>query len=1025
MTLPKGTVTFLFTDIAGSTKLLKSLGEEYAGVLGDQRDLMRAVFQKWHGHEVDTQGDSFFVAFSKAIDAANAATEAQRAMNTHDWPEDARVSVRMALHTGEPEIGPTGYVGMDVHRAARISAVAHGGQILISATTEQLLREDVPAGASLIYQGEHRLKDLSRPDHLFELRVHGLPSDFPPLRSLDRKRTNLPVQSTSFVGRTGELEKIFELLSNPACRLLTLVGPGGIGKTRLALHAAAELSDDFSDGTYFVPLESIPSPEFIVTAVADGMNFTVDSTTLDGTAEDQLLGYLRGRSILLLIDNFEHVMDGVLFLSKLLENAPETKLFVTSRERLNLKSEWTFEVPGLGQDETESSVAAFELFMERARQIDVGFALQDGEEKYVRRICDLVEGLPLAIELAASWVRMYPPRTISEEIEGGIEFLSSSMRDLPTRHKSIQAVLDYSWKLLSDDERSSLMRLSVFQGGFTMSKAKDVADVSNVTMVDLVDKSLLRAGDDGRYEMHGLSRQYALSKLIDNSDEEKKVRERHAVAYADLLKEWEPLIKSGQRGEYLRSFGVEIGNVRVAWDWLINQKRQDLVLNALESLWLYYEIRNWFEEGFNKFKGAVAAFESIESGSGPTGTDAILAKLLTRQGWFAWRLGQYQQAEELAMKGLDLAIESVSIPDQAFSRLMLGIINYVQGDLGEAKGYLDESLDQWREIDDKWGIATTLFYSGQVTHTRGEFGEIDYPYKYGLELFKDAGYQFGATFSHTSVGRVVQTLGDFMKAKQLCVESLAIRREMEDSWGIAACLDSLGVLECGLGELDSAMMACMESLEIRRTLADRRGVATSLNNLAHVAYLREEFIEALRYCKEGLEIRRDLGNQRGIAASLHFLGTVNSALDDPLKAKEYLHESLKIREGLGDKAAISESLNGLGSLWLNLGNSDEAFEYFKQALKVSMEIGAIPLSLDAYYGLADCFLVVGEIEKGIELLSLVAHHRASSQEIKTRAQEVYQSFLEETQDPAVLEAWKQGVEIGIDEAAAKIMEVGF
>jgi predicted ATPase/class 3 adenylate cyclase len=1023
MTLPTGTVTFLFTDISGSTNLLKSLREEYAGVLSDHRDLMREAFLKWQGYEVDTQGDSFFVAFSRAIDAANAAVDAQKAIHGHEWPGDVRIAVRMALHTGEPEIGPTGYVGMDVHRAARISAVAHGGQILVSATTEQLLREDVPPGTSLIYQGEHRLKDLSRPDHIFELRIHELPSEFPPLRSLDRKRTNLPTQATSFVGRTGELEKIHELLTDPSCRLLTLAGPGGIGKTRLALQASAELSGEFEDGTYFIPLESILSAEYIITAMADGMNFTIDSAAVGGTAEDQLMGYLSGRSMLLLLDNFEHVIDGALFLSKILKTAPDTKLLVTSRERLNLKSEWTFDVLGLGHDDSGSNEPAFELFIERARQADVGFVLLDGQEEYVRRICSLVEGLPLAIELAASWVRMYSPEEISEEIESGIEILSSSMRDLPSRHRSIQAVLDYSWKLLTEEERTALRRLSVFQGSFEMSKAKDVSGVSAMTIADLVDKSLLHTRENGRYEMHGLARQYAASRLKEDPDEEKTVRELHAIGYANLLNEWEPFIKGGQRGEYLANFRSEIGNIRLAWDWVINQHRADLILNSIESLWLFYEIRNWFEEGFDKFEEAVSAFEMSEGPSSLGGLDPILIKLQARQSWFAWRLGQYPQAEALAQRSLDLAIESAAISDQAFSRLLLGIINYAQGDLEDARGYLEESLNQWREIEDSWGVATTLFYLGLVTHARGEFGGIEQPYKYGLELFKDAGYQFGATFSHTSVGRVVKTLGDFMNAKKLCEESLAIRREMGDSWGIAACLDSLGVLECGFGELDQAMLACLESLEIRKSLGDRRGVATSLNNLAHVAYLREEYGEAVRYCKEGLEIRRDLGNQRGIAASLYFLGTINSAMDDPLMAKEYLLESLKIREGLGDKNAVAESLIGLGSIFLKLGDVDQGLEQYKQAFEISSEIGAIPLSLEACFGLAEGCLEVGELEKGIELLSLVAHHEVSSQELKNNSHEVFQKLLDQSRDSSLQAAWKRGAEMELEEIQGEFLNL--
>jgi tetratricopeptide (TPR) repeat protein len=629
--------------------------------------------------------------------------------------------------------------------------------------------------------------------------------------------------------------------------------------------------------------------------------------------------------------------------------------------------------------------------------------------------------MPLAIELAASCVRMFTPEEIAKEIEGGIEFLTSSMKDLPSRHRSVQAVLDYSWELLGEDEKSVLMKLAVFHGGFTLSRAMDVAGASIATIADLVDKSQLRKGLDGRYEMHGLALQYARSKLKQVPEIENMVRDVHASTFTGLLKEWEPGLKGGRRGEYLRDFGAEIGNVRTAWDWAINQRRVDLILSSLQSLWLYFETRNWFSEGYEQFKRAAEVIVEHNQTSGQTGLEITLSKLHARQSWFAWRLGRYTHAEELAQTSLDLAIESASMSDQAFSRLILGIVNYVQGELGEAKGYLDESLIQWKEIEDSWGVATALFYLGLVTHARGEFGETQQPYQYGMELFKEAGYQFGATFSHTSLGRVVQTLGDFMKAKRLCEESLSIRRELGDSWGIASCLDSLGVLECGLGELDDAMVACLESLEIRKRLGDMRGVATSLNNLSHVAYLREEYDQAIRYCEEGLVIRRDLGNQRGIAASLNFLGIVTSTLNDHQGAKDYLLESLKIRQDLGDKTAIAESLNNLGSITLKIGNTDEGFEYLKKAFEIAAEIGAIPLGLEALFGLAEWFLEGEDAEKAVELLSIVAHHDAGSQELKSKAQEIFQTLSEDAQDRSLHESWKRGAGTRIEEVEALIM----
>ena len=345
--LPTGTVTFLFTDIEGSTRLLHDLGDDYAAVLADHRRLLRAAFTEAGGREVDTQGDAFFVVFPRARDAVAAAIAAQRALLHHDWPSGASVRVRMGLHTGEPLSGGEGYVGIDVHRAARIGAAAWGGQVIVSQTTRELISADLPEGLHLRGLGEHRLKDLGAPQHLYQIAADDLPSDFPPPRSLDALPNNLPVQLTSLVGRDRELIEIDRLLENPSCRLLTLIGPGGIGKTRLALHAAARRVEKHAQGVYFVPLSAVATPEFLAPTLAAILQFPIDSATSEKDPKAQLLDYLGRRSMLLVMDNFEHLVDGAPLLDELLEGAREIKLIVTSRERLNLRGEWTFDVPGL------------------------------------------------------------------------------------------------------------------------------------------------------------------------------------------------------------------------------------------------------------------------------------------------------------------------------------------------------------------------------------------------------------------------------------------------------------------------------------------------------------------------------------------------------------------------------------------------------------------------------------------------------------------------------------------------------
>src|SRR5437764_1647540 len=390
--LPTGVVTLLFTDVEGSTRLLNELGEDYGEALQEQRGRLRAALVEHEGVEVDTQGDAFFVVFARASNAVAAAADCQRAL------AGGPIRVRMGLHTGEPRLTEEGYVGLDVHKGARIAAVGHGGQVLMSEPTKALVDAEVRD------LGAHRLKDLSAPERIYQLEIDGLPSEFPLLKTIEAGMKNLPLPPTSFVGRASELEAIDRLLDDPGCRLLTLVGPGGVGKTRLALEAAARRVDRYPHGVHFVPLVSVASPEFLAPAVAESIQFAVDGAHSGFSAQDQLLDYLSERSTLLVLDNYEHLVDGTDLLGEIIERAPQVELLTTLRERLNLQSEWVIDVHGLGlMDNGNGGSGALRLFEERAIRIEPAFSLDD-QRAEAQRICTLVEGLPLGIELAASWV---------------------------------------------------------------------------------------------------------------------------------------------------------------------------------------------------------------------------------------------------------------------------------------------------------------------------------------------------------------------------------------------------------------------------------------------------------------------------------------------------------------------------------------------------------------------------------------------------------------------------------------------
>jgi len=524
--LPSGTVTFLFTDIEGSTMLLHELGAEgYEQALAEHRRILRAAFERHGGAEVDTQGDAFFVAFPTAPGALHAAAEGTKGLAA------GAIRVRMGIHTGTPLLGEEGYVGVDVHRAARIAACGHGGQVLISASTAALTGTDV-----LRDLGEHRLKDLSAPERLYQLGE----GEFPALKSL--YRTNLPVPATPFLGREHELQQVLALLEG--ARLLTLTGPGGTGKTRLGLQAAAEASDRYPHGVFWVPLAPLRDPELVLEMAGQALG-----------AKDGLAEHVADKSLLLLLDNFEHVVEAAAGLAELLASCPNLHLLVTSRELLRLPAEQAYPVPPLEPED------GTELFLARARAIEPGFATGAA----VPELCARLEQLPLALELAAARVRVLSPEQLLERLSGRLDLLKAG-RGVDARQETLRATIEWSHELLAEAERQLFARLAVFRGGCTLESAEQVCDADLDTLQSLVDKSLVRVREHDRFWMLETIREYAAERL-QSSGEAEELRRRHAEHFLALAEETEPLAREVDPAT-LDRLEQEADNLRAALDWL-------------------------------------------------------------------------------------------------------------------------------------------------------------------------------------------------------------------------------------------------------------------------------------------------------------------------------------------------------------------------------------------------------------------------------------------------------------------------
>jgi predicted ATPase/class 3 adenylate cyclase len=857
--LPTGVVTLLFTDVEGSTRLLHELGDEYGEALHEHRRRLRTAFAEHEGVEVDTQGDAFFVAFARASNAVAAAADCQRAL------AGGPIRVRMGLHTGEPRLTDEGYVGLDVHKGARIAAVGHGGQVLLSQTTRALVDADVRD------LGVHRLKDLSAPERIYQLEVDGLPCDFPLLKTVEAGMKNLPVPRTSFVGRASELEAIERMLEDPGCRLLTLVGPGGAGKTRLALEAAGRRVDRYPHGVHFVPLASVASPDFLAPAVAESIQFAVDAVHSGFSAEDQLLDYLSERSTLLVLDNFEHLVEGSGFLSKVVERAPQVELLTTSRERLNVQSEWVFDVEGLGLAENgNGSATAVRLFVERAAQAVPGFALDDAGYLQVLRICRLVDGMPLGIELAASWASVLSCAEIADEIEGSIDFLATSMRDMPERHRSLRAAIDHSWRLLTDEQRSAFSRLSVFRGSFDRSAAVAVTGADLRVLSDLVGKSLLRRPDFGRFELHELLRQYAAEQLRLSPAEEADARGRHAHHYAAMLRDRETALMGRDMAVARDELRGELDNLRAGAEWSVADDDEHAALGVLEAFYSFLWMHSWFDgAGTLERLARTAGFDADDPGNASAVALAAMACRIT----IGARLGYDPAAEELALRCVPVLRARNLERDVARCLCALGIGAVYRDVFADAVTFLEEGIEIARATGD------TLTESGGLM---------------------DLG------FAHLLMDDLDAARDAFEAANVLCDQ---LGNPLVRAYGTS----KLGLLADAEERFGDALRLHIEARDLFASVGDAAGAGYALSRASLSAFGLGDYPEALRLGRAGYEAFSESNHRWGLIVALCRIGFAVLALGDGAEARERFGEALERAHAAQAVSLELLALSGVGA----------------------------------------------------------------------------------------------------------------
>ena len=790
---PHGTVTFLFTDIEGSTRVLSAIGpERCAELLGLHQELIRSAIGVHRGHVVDTQGDAFFVAFERPRDAIAAAIDAQHALADHHWPNGAEIRVRMAIHTSDATITPDGYVGVGVHRAARICSAGHGGQVLVSQATRDLLLDDV-TGHAFVDLGEHRLKDLTSPQHLFQLTIEDLPHRFPPLRTLDARPTNLPTQATPLIGRDRELAEVVALLRRADVRCVTLTGPGGTGKTRLALSAAAEVVDDVRDGVYFVPLAAISDATLVLGQVAQALG-------VSEAAGQDLGAYLATKDLLLVVDNLEQVVEAAPDLARLLAAAPGVRLLATSREALHVAAERAYPIPPLGLPDPQTTGDAADvgrsdavaLFVERARAVDPSFEVTDANAATIAAICARLDGLPLALELAAARVGLLSPDAILARLDEPMKLLKGGHRDAPERHRALDRTLAWSYDLLDEEERRLFVRLAVFVGGFTLEAAEAVCDAELDTLGSLVDKSLVRR-DGERFAMLETIRGYALDRLA-QAGEEAALRDHHATFFEMLadVAFVESISHEAERADVLE---LDHDNLRAALDRL-GDTDPDRRLRMAGKLGWFWHAHSHLREGRARLAEALA---------GRPERDQDRAQALAAAGALAGYSGDLAAGRPMFDEAIDIWRELGRDREVAQALFDLGWGCFFVDELTTGRACMEESLAIARRLDEpvlvnraQLGLLQFLIAVGQLETVRSLGAEA-------LQLSRALGDHWAEHFAHHYLADCALIESDFKTAAAHYARSLDAAARSGDR--IETCFELQGVAmtSAGLGRSERAL----------------------------------------------------------------------------------------------------------------------------------------------------------------------------------------------------------------------------
>ena len=864
--LPSGTVTFLFTDIEGSTKLAQEYPKQWEALRARHHEILQSAMDAHNGYVFQIIGDAFCVAFHTAGDALQAAINSQVGLQAEIWGETP-IKVRMGIHTGKAEVQADGqYQGyLAMSRIQRLMSAAHGGQVLISLATEQLIRDELPESVSLHDMGERRLKDLIRPEHIYQLFIPNLPTDFPPLKTLDIYRHNLPAQITNFIGREKEIIEIKHAINGH--RLVTLTGSGGTGKTRLSLQVAAEMLEQFPDGVWFVELAPLTDPAFIPQTILIAIGLREQEGR---TALQSLTDYIRDKNLLIVLDNCEHLIEPCARVADtLLGNLPALKILASSREALGVKGEMAWHVPSLSLPDRKhlpsieqlSQYEAIRLFIECATLVQSHYQLTKENAPIIAQICSRLDGIPLAIELAAARVNMLTVEQIAERLDDRFRLLTGGARTALPRQQTLRALIDWSYDLLSEQEKLLFRRLAVFVSGWTLEAADEVcgfAGIESFEVLDLlthlVDKSLVVVDgqtEESRYRMLETMLQYAREKLLDSGESE-TIRDRHLQFFLKLGEEAKPYLRRSDAVEWYDRMEVDHDNFRLALDWTQQSEHRAgsglQLADALSEFWL---TRGSLVEGRERITSAINHARSFER-------SALYANVLCDAAWIA----------------------------------------ILQGDFPGARSFANESLGIFRELGDKLGISNALQALGAVAIESRDYALAENILQDALQNRRDL-KGVSTMGLIMNMGWAAVGLGDYALARKRLNEVLTSSLTEGLKGRTAAVLGGLAEVDLREGRYEAASKLIEESLAIRREIGDKWQIGVALGVWAWIAALQQDWDLAFFRLKQSVTIRDEIGDKGGLVWCLEKLGQVALGKEIDEKAVKIFSAAASIRAAMG------------------------------------------------------------------------------------------------------------------------------